>query len=254
VNQHEWQDSGKLRDVPNDEIEVQLMVYILPTVVIIIDSIGGPYVGFKPFIEGVVTFDETSADSCASVTVALNWGLQVSIGAKIDILHIYNYTTDPETIYSVKKPIASGCISSETAIVTPGVPFVGTIWAGIFNNDPKCPLPSGDVAFQLFEFDAQNPSAFVFIGSYNVQTPHNGHCVIQSKFNCSPDELGGGFVCQPVLNENGEEVLFENCEIGKPLKATGWYGQFSSDWSTVTVTTQVPDGCQPPILYRQQQN
>jgi hypothetical protein len=77
----------------------------MPTVIVIAYKIGGPYFTFKPFVEATASYDPAS--ECEGLQATLNWGLQVSIGAKVPLL---GYSSEAYGIYSVKKPITSGCV------------------------------------------------------------------------------------------------------------------------------------------------
>jgi hypothetical protein len=60
------------------------MVYVLPIIVLNVDHIGGPNFAIKSFLEGTLAASTDNPDSCP-IQAALNWGLQVTAGAKFHI-------------------------------------------------------------------------------------------------------------------------------------------------------------------------
>lgn len=107
--------SGSL-DVLGDA-SVGVIVYVLPTVQVEIDYIGGPNLGIKPYVEAVASFNPLDTkDPCHGLRgkVGVNLGLQVSLGARIDIEilghSLLKKEVKPATLVSLKYPIYSACI------------------------------------------------------------------------------------------------------------------------------------------------
>jgi len=122
------------------EVDATAQVYILPVLKMVIDMIGGPIVGLKPYVEGGISIGTEA--KCAehgnpSISAFLNAGFAVrypllfifvlnrklqspnvliirSLGAEIDIEldgnTIYKHDFDSIGLYSKKEPIATGCV------------------------------------------------------------------------------------------------------------------------------------------------
>ena len=119
INTHSFSHSGGLHG-SHMEMTATARVYIMPVVVLEIDYIGGPAVGFKGFLQSSVDYQEEwsmcspTGGAGASYTVA--WGLQVTLSAQLHIAfagHTFlRRSTDAGVIWSHQWPVASGCLSS----------------------------------------------------------------------------------------------------------------------------------------------
>ena len=112
------------------------MVYLLPMLAIKIDKIGGPNVGFKPFLEASIVQSNNQnnnnintkinnnnnkinnknyKNNNCSIEASLNWGFAITLGAFINIeafdYSIYSHQWGPLTIFNTKFPIEQGCIT-----------------------------------------------------------------------------------------------------------------------------------------------
>ena len=110
VHDHTWVHSGSFTGAAN--ISGSLQVYILPVVQFNVDSIGGPNVGLKGFVEPTSKID--TRDPTCSTKYSVNFGLQLTVGAQLDIHfenhEIFKHNYGPWQIWSHKWPLASGCI------------------------------------------------------------------------------------------------------------------------------------------------
>ena len=84
----------------------------MPTVIITVDSIGGPNVGIKPYVEAalaLVQYPDTcyNPDQRFKFKFTSNFGMMVTIGGKIDIQiagkEIYSHDFPAVGIFSIKK-------------------------------------------------------------------------------------------------------------------------------------------------------
>ena len=101
---------------------IDATVYILATLVVNIDNIGGPDIGVKPYIEGVLSTENTWTDPCyGSLKLSANWGIMGTIGAHIDIefagKQIIKHEFPSTAIFSIKKPIMTGCLAEAEEVL-----------------------------------------------------------------------------------------------------------------------------------------
>ena len=158
ISDHDFDHSGGLTSL-SLKMSLALQIYILPTLVVQIDHIGGPNAGLKPFLEFQADYDSSSmCGSYGGFQATTNWGLQASVGAHIDIevggRSLLGPKTWSKSIFSIKKPLLTACLwgsndaqdeyhtaignvttmqqeSSEygsQALVAPGVPALPTIY------------------------------------------------------------------------------------------------------------------------------
>ncbi len=102
-------------------------------------DVGGPYIGFKPFLEATAAYNTTSA--CHGLSAGLNWGVFVSLGAQLNIAFfnstLFKSIWPGTTVFSVKQPIIHGCVTvsdkTDSGIVITPVDgmLLGDTWAGI---------------------------------------------------------------------------------------------------------------------------
>lgn len=125
-----FQHGGGLKSISLN-MQASLQLSVLSTVVINVEYIGGPTVGIKPFVEFVASYG--SGNACArygGFQVAANWGLQITIGALVDIElgseTIYKHNFGSDTVYSIKRPLLSACVYA-SAEVTSSTPMVSAL-------------------------------------------------------------------------------------------------------------------------------
>ena len=70
------------RVTPFQQAQTSLQVYILPVVQFNVDSIGGPNVGLKGFVEPTSKID--TRDPTCSTKYSVNFGLQLTVGAQLN--------------------------------------------------------------------------------------------------------------------------------------------------------------------------
>jgi hypothetical protein len=235
VHNHSYTTYGNLPSTLDTQFTAGFMVYLFPTPILYIDYIGGPYAGFKPFIEvGIYT----DPDSCTGgANVVLNWGLTVTMGINISINFDgqtvpLGVNAGPWDIYSVKQPIAQGCVSTNNVLYDNGNILTGNVWSGAIGDNSDYDKGYGDMAMQLVDMDDQGN--YYLAGSYSISTDENGACVIQALFSGSL-QSDGSWVFDPVLDDEGNEIIMESCQVGDPFTAVSWSGYFSSDFSTLTL-------------------
>jgi hypothetical protein len=112
-----------------------LIVSLKPSLTFMIDYIGGPTIGASPYLEMALTASPNT-DHCEGMIMMMNWGVHVTLGAKIDI-HLlghtlYQHTWGPSTIYQLKKPIGAGCLPSSASSTSDGTG----------DSEAPTPLPS----------------------------------------------------------------------------------------------------------------
>jgi hypothetical protein len=252
INTYSYSQNGSITNIDTG-FSAGLTVYLFPTAILYIDYIGGPYIGCKTFLEAGVY---STPDQNCPVAVNLNWGLQLTLGINISInfesFQAFNYAVDnPWNLYSVKKPILQGCLGSSTDSLfdpTPGPLIIGNTWSGTFPSNPNYGNEAGDMSMQLVDID--NDGNYYIVGSYNLNGPTNGACIIQAYWEGSPDNDGtGDWIFSPITDGDGEEVFWQSCQVGNPFSAVQFYSSFSYDNSTFTIY-----GDTDINLYRDPQN
>merc|ERR1719502_563683 len=117
VSDYNFQHSGALHHISGDA-SANLQLYLNPVINMEIEHMGGPVIGLKPYIEASASYDsDAMTGSCrkGQLQASSNWGLQASIGGRVDVEFggrtLYKKSYPSVGIYSIKKPIKSGCIT-----------------------------------------------------------------------------------------------------------------------------------------------
>lgn len=137
--------SGQVPTLDAAEIHAQVLGFVTPKLVVKLSHVGGVYGQLKAMLEFSGSVDATGScphDPTTGVALqaSLNAGLQIDVGAFIDInvlgQTIFDHSWGPMRVYNGKKPILGGCMmlgaggSGEPAI-TPGTqPMVGQVYQG----------------------------------------------------------------------------------------------------------------------------
>lgn len=268
IHEHSLTHDGSVSSTGS--VDTAVLVYIMPVVWINIDHIGGPNVGVKGFVEPAVDFEQTnslcSPGGGAGASYIVNFGLQLSIGAHIDIEFVgktfINKTFEPSVIWSHKWPLASGCVeevdsnfTSRTALAQPyrmvdGVAYNGPI---TMTNASGCDAAhtvhvsaqfvisdEGDVLFGIGPNDN-----FVRRAASDVE-PYNIGCLGQTWYKMSYGKLA------PYSAPAGvTQIQYLNCTLdafkeGYTYSQVGGKASFSSDFSSLTIDTH--STCFKPIV------
>ena len=138
ISNYTFDHSGGIQSMGYD-IDATLQLYLMPSIAMSVDHIGGPTLGFKPFLEfGASAKSQSTCIAHGGFTASLNWGLQVSIGAKfhVDLPMVHWQKTFNNTgIYSIKRPIITGCVGESSQTQNNGRKLLG--------SDPT-PAPTPD--------------------------------------------------------------------------------------------------------------
>lgn len=176
-------------------IQMTGQIYILPSFVFVIDHIGGPSVGIKTSLDMTAvwqSFDSPcSPDGGAALSIALNAGLDVTLGGKISIniadRDIYDKDLGQKSIYTGKWPIDSFCLNVDLN----GLPEASLEEKALFEllklQDPQDPpYVTTNMAFQgtaistcigvpspVFHANILNDTSVIFSGNnaYNETVP-----------------------------------------------------------------------------------
>jgi len=257
-----FEKSGTIESM-SAKVSADLVVYILPTVIVNVDYIGGPYLGSKFMLESSAMIDLTNKDCASHIVYSLNWGLFVTIGALIDInlagVNIFTSKWDPYTLYSIKKPITSGCVSfgrnddpnvplldDKPAAVNLKLtnPYPGSTFHGSVGSANRQDCVYGELSLQ-YVGELTN-SSYVFVGSYHIMVPQGARCVVQTMYYAT-ERADKSFIFNPVYNSDGTEVLFEECDSKIAIQAIPHVGTFSDDLVTLTINTP---NCPSSVLKR----
>ena len=126
------------------DVNFNLQFYLLPTIVLVIDHIGGPNMGVKTYLEQKVGVHNNYCTGKGYRAQAItNVGLEITAGASVNIgvmgYSFWDKSWGPWGIWSKKMPIWSGCFDSTTGLsvsmgaepkpVSDGL-VPGTTWTG----------------------------------------------------------------------------------------------------------------------------
>jgi len=247
------------------KVSADLEVYVLPTVIVNVDYIGGPYLGTKFMLESSAMIDNANKDCSSHIIYSLNWGLFITIGAMIDInlagVNIFKSNWDPYTLYSIKKPITSGCVSfgkiDEPVVEVPAIeaapsavslkltnPYPGSTYFGTVGSSNRPDCVSGELSLQYV--GQLSNSSYIFVGSYHVVVPQGTRCVVQTMYYAT-ERADKSFIFNPVYNSDGSTVLFEECDTSIKIQAIPHTASFSNNLVTLTINTP---NCPSTILTR----
>ncbi|GMH71374.1 hypothetical protein TrST_g3339 [Triparma strigata] len=113
ISDSNFEHSGGITDI-NVPDHLGAMIYVKPVMVIQVEHIGGPDIGLKTFLEYVLEkgTDDVWTTPCANQPkLSFNAGIQGTIGAHVNIMDIVKKEFPSRAIFSIKKPILSGCIT-----------------------------------------------------------------------------------------------------------------------------------------------
>eukprot|EP01102_Stenamoeba_stenopodia_P002936 TRINITY_DN12872_c0_g1_i1.p1 TRINITY_DN12872_c0_g1~~TRINITY_DN12872_c0_g1_i1.p1 ORF type:complete len:875 (+),score=209.12 TRINITY_DN12872_c0_g1_i1:129-2753(+) len=232
INSQSIQHTGIVPTI-SAEVDATAQVYILPVLKMVIDMIGGPIVGLKPYVEGGISIGTEA--KCAehgnpSISAFLNAGFAVSLGAEIDIElegnTIYKHDFDSIGLYSKKEPIATGCIKFSSELdelqnyydwvhtnddgtnwalcyepLLPGVTWTGSAIPGA-SADANCSsFPSTlQLSFQVIN---QVDKGWLVIGSSNGLYSEDNWCVTQALYMFTYDNQTLDFQITPLTDNYG---------------------------------------------------
>lgn len=243
VNSHSWTHSGNFDSVDSASVDADVSVYIMPTFVVEVDKLGGPYVALKPYAEisaGATANDTQSPCSNNTFHAAFNWGLLISLGANIDF-YVIQKTYGPSTLYSMKLPIESGCVSlsSSGPSFTSGLPAPSDVWYAD-SVTPSCGnFTTLQMATQIVEVSGNTTySMFTYYGLVNGDM----YCTAQALYAL---EMAGtnAFSAVPQTNGNGYAIGYAWCDQGAPTTFVvhAASGKYSDNFDTISLVTD--DNC-----------
>ncbi|CAE7938312.1 unnamed protein product [Symbiodinium necroappetens] len=165
IDERKFEPSGKL----SASATAGFQVHLFPQVVFLCDHLGGPTLGLKPSVD-VVVGAAVGSETCptdralqAGLFAQIHFGLQVALGAKIDIelagVPVWKRSWPALLSHTFKWPLLSSCVSSDgrgglaaTPSLLPagaqplatGVAFTGTLMPdtsrGVCARYPAVPL------------------------------------------------------------------------------------------------------------------
>jgi len=232
ISEHTFNHNGALK-VLDGKVQATLEVYLLPTVVLTVDYIGGPYLGVQPYVEATLAYNDNMKTCASKLSYNLNWGMMIVIGAQIDItiakIQIYSWKSKPYTIYSMKRPISSGCVNlpldgNVGITVSNADVHAGTVWEGYINptKNSNCAF-SGSFSLQYL---GQN-SSDRYVASYHIIKKSGAHCDVQALYY-SPNMNSTNFhQFTPILGSEGADVTFAMCDDDTNISPTSFSGKFT---------------------------
>jgi len=280
INEQSYSESGQLGQ-PDVDVSATLTVAILPLIVFNVDYIGGPNIGLKSYMELVAdasTHNCPAGNGLGSLSVALNWGFQLTLGASIGVTIAGHsilgpWTFGPYCVYSIKRSISNGCYAVGNAPtgsadlpsegqwgLRAGPRNPGHTWAGKDNV-----TVSPDEAFEVgglrpFTCNASFIDVglqFVMVGdsnveyyyaSINMKVPVYGNCIAQTYFQLLPcDQVpgcsGSAFILLPVANS-----FYVMCNDVQPSYVSAW--PINANISAHDTEMWLADGCIKTNVYR----
>jgi hypothetical protein len=218
-------------------VAVDVSVYLLPSLVMNVDFIGGPSVGLNFFLEGHFDNGTPFCNATDDVQVVINAGLQASVGAKLNVTTpsgtvIYQKGPFQLAVYSMKRTLYSQCLQPLTGIASPvliphpafGVglgahgnglsdALIGSSWFGVgtVKSGPYCVgLPPIVLAYQYVSTGNQSFFISAVNTMYNV-SQWNVECVLQQQFVVQfspPNKLVFG------ADNHAQNVFYTACQEG----------------------------------------
>jgi hypothetical protein len=278
IHEHSLTHDGAVS--ADGSVKAAVLVYVMPVVWINVDHIGGPNVGVKGFVEPGIDAEsegsQCSSSGGAGASYFVNFGLQLSIGAHIDIEFVghtfINKTFEPAVIWSHKWPLATGCIDSKlsahfnskslSAQDQPYRMFDGVAYNGPINIKKAngCDQAhSVHVSAQFVQTDdgqvlfGVGPNDnFVVEPSSSDLIPYNIGCVGQTWYKFSYGKIAP---YSAPAGYNALDIQYMNCTLdafqeGYTYSQVGGSASFSSDLSTLTIDTY--SKCfEPIVLHRE---
>ena len=119
IDERKFEPSGKL----SASATAGFQVHLFPQVVFLCDHLGGPTLGLKPSVD-VVVGAAVGSETCptdraleAGLFTQIHFGLQVALGAKIDIelagVPVWKRSWPALLSHTFKWPLLSSCVSSD---------------------------------------------------------------------------------------------------------------------------------------------
>jgi hypothetical protein len=212
-----------------------LQLYVLPSVQIIVDHIGGPNIGVKPYLEFVVDGNRgsgTKSNYCGGqgfgLQIATNFGIQATAGADIDITilgqKVWKKESDPVGIFHVKKVLATGCLNvgspaildeaaltvlfnNNTASLNSDGLVPGTTWVGTQRKTSSAAAKCAGypdlvtLSLQLVLHEPYGPGGggyMEFVGSQNYASDSAVYgCIVQQGYSADY-RPNGNMIIQPL--------------------------------------------------------
>lgn len=256
IHNHAWIHEGLVNHASLG-INANVQFYLMPVLVVHVDCIGSVNVGLKPFIEPSLQYQSIGSpcnpNGTSGSIFKLDWGLQLTIGASLNITvldyHVYDRSFGPYVAFSMKWPLTHGCLAFESGPNlfehTPPLFFVGMSYSGVLVfsvSDPLCSKLSNlsvPITFQLVQLPEPTSGYPMWVGAGNHNwnvSDYNVACVSQI-----PYLANGGML--EVFQPPGVDPTFKNCTLDAQgyalLNLGGSYG-FSQDLSQLTINTGSP--------------
>lgn len=278
-------ETGKLTSATG-EVVITSTLWVMPTLVIQVDYVGGPSISLKAAAEATFFYDIDNR--CATgppITAAININLDSTIWANISInifeQNLFSYAWPATTIFSKKYPIASGCLADlkETAprnrlLALPRYPalvdtsststtssvdddgntflkfnMMGAVWTGNqtrIGTDPSC---TSSVPPYLDVFAQSIPDSNgdpQFMMTVSGLWLEGGYCVDQELYTVQSDGTAQIFV-NPI-NEGNGQILFNRC--ASPYNDTHVFNGAVMNVSSDGRTLATGDACSLFVLHR----
>lgn len=224
------------------EVNANLEIYLLPTVVITVDHIGGPNMAVKTYLEqkfgaGNHYCEQKEGYDLQAIT---NVGLEVTAGADVNIgvmgHEFWDHSWGPWGVWSKKMPIWSGCLSTSDSKQPSSDGLVpGTTWTGTqqkvrnklteLQGDRCSHYPdSMEVSMQMVNHTstrAKSEGKMEFVGSQTYSRSSNGSadeapfgCVVQSGYFMVYNQDGASLT--PTFEGSEASANWDKCTAGSP--------------------------------------
>jgi len=197
------------------DISLYTTVCLTPTFQADFSYIGGPYLSTKFFVENIYRIPSPYCSSSSCPQQTINLGLQSGIGAQLDIFDTFEKNYGPDTLWSTKVPITTGCLSTSGIKRQSGPNYFtqGNTWSGyqqLTSNSSSCSYPQEVVlSAQLVEvvdscyYFVLSGQAFFGVGA--------GNCIYQALYSAVPASSNSYTFKLLTTNEYSQDVCVQQC-------------------------------------------
>ena len=213
MSAHGFESSGVTTQMSQTE-NADASIYLLPSVVALIDGVGGPSFALRA---GISASADSAKRACSTVGADIEahtqFNLAALVGAKFD-LELAGHTLidkhyGPKPIYSLNRPLSSGCIAFDGhghyRVVAGASLLPGNAWA-LDSLAITCPhLKGRSLGSQVLDFDVLTGQLSLGM-QFNGVLPH-GECTAQLVFAGKLDSAGRGTLAL----DSSHKASFESC-------------------------------------------
>jgi len=247
----------------NGAADVRMTSYLHGIFELSLQGIGGPTVGVKPFLEGVLRYGASAdAPAAACDTLAsVNAGVHMAIGLATDEFRLFGTPVIPAhrwwgPSYTAKWPLSTTCLApagSPATSTSAAQLLPGHTWKSVQADVGTCGDAPGYVSGSVQLLDARTPGSLSLYVALNWGAARYGNnpfvCVLSTRYLGTVTSRAGSTLAFEMTPEIPAAAA--NCsETYNPASdyngAGTWSGTMSADYSTITLSRVV--ACEFGIL------